>query len=136
MIIENEGELVINFGGGPRELYLAIGTATLAHPDSVDKTLQFSDLDGSVEEIPLPQITGAIPESATETLDAVVRNESAIGIPELAEELNRAKSTISRHVRQLEAANVVTAEMRGKTKYVKSTFSGELRSQMKSVEQD
>jgi CRISPR-associated protein Csa3 len=133
LIINLDGKLVVNFGGGPRELYLPLVTATLAHPDSVDKTLQFNDLDGSVGEILLPRITGDIPDSAADTLDTIVENQSGIGIPELTKELNTAKSTVSRHIRQLEKADAVTAEMHGKTKYVKPTFSGKLRSQMKSV---
>lgn len=134
LIIGVNDYLVVNFGGGPRELYLPLVTATLAHLDSVDKTLQFSDLDGSVEEISLPRITGDIPDSAAGTLDAIVENQSGIGIPELTEKINTAKSTVSRHVRQLEDVDAVAAEMHGKTKHVKPTFSGKLRSQMKSVD--
>lgn len=130
LITEISDELVINFGGGPREVYLAVATATLAHPDSVDKSLQFSDLDGSVKEIPLPRIIGGFPESAVETLKVIVQRESGIGIPDLADELDKAKSTVSRHVRQLEAVDAVTSEMHGKTKYVKPTFTGKLRHRM------
>lgn len=96
----------------------------------MSKSLQFSDLDGSVKEIPIPRISGALPESAVETLKTIVQHESGVGIPDLADELDRAKSTVSRHVRQLEDRDAVTSEMHGKTKYVIPTFSGELRYQM------
>jgi CRISPR-associated protein Csa3 len=127
-----DDDLVINFGGGPREVYLAVAIATLAHPDAVDKTLQFSDLDGNVEEISLPRIVGTLPESTIETLGVIVKSDAGIGIPDLADTLDRAKSTVSRHIRQLEDADAVTSEMHGKTKYVNATFTGELRHRMES----
>jgi len=130
LIADGSDDLVINFGGGPREIYLAMAIATLAHPDAVDKSLQFSDLDGSVKEIPIPRISGALPESAVETLKIIVQHESGVGIPDLTDELDRAKSTVSRHIRQLEDMDAVTSEMHGKTKYVMPTFSGELRCHM------
>lgn len=133
LIREVTDDLLINFGGGPREIYLAVATATLAHPDSVDKSLQFSDLDGSVKEIPMPRLIGTVPESAIQTLEAIVQSDSGVGIPDLAEDLDKAKSTISRHVMQLEEIDAVSSEMHGKTKFVSSTFSGELRYQMETA---
>lgn len=78
-------DLVINFGGGPREVYLAVAVATLAHLDAVVKSLQFSDLDGSVKEIPLPRIIGTLLKLADETLSVIVESDSGIGIPDLAD---------------------------------------------------
>lgn len=130
LITDISDSLVINFGGGPRDIYLAVAVATMAHLDAVEKSLQFSDLDGSVKEIPIPRISGTIPESAAETLKIVVEHESRIGIPDLADELDKAKSTVSRHVRILEDMDAVSSEMHGKTKYVRATFSGQVRYRM------
>lgn len=132
LLTDVRDDLVINFGGGPREVYLSMAVATLAHPDAVDKSLQFSDLDGSVKEIPMPQIIGAFPASTIETLGVIIESDSGIGIPDLADELDRAKSTVSRHIKQLEDADAVTSEMHGKTKYVDATFTGELRYHMEA----
>lgn len=106
--------IVINFGGGPRDVYLAFATAVLAHPDAVDKTLQFSDLDGSVQSITLSRIVDRFSDSVLDTLEAIVASDTGLGIPDLANRIGRAKSTVSRHVRQLETANAVETEMHGK----------------------
>ncbi|WEL18870.1 CRISPR-associated DNA-binding Csa3 [Halorhabdus sp. SVX81] len=126
LIRDIRDELIINFGGGPREVYLAVAIATLVHPGAVDKSLQFSDIDGSVEEISMPRIVGTPPGPTMETLKAIIQHGSEIGIPELANDLDKAKSTVSRHIRQLENVDAVKSEMHGKTKYVTPTFSGKL----------
>lgn len=136
MITSSSDDIVINLGGGPREIYLALVTATLAHLESISKTLQFSDLDGSVFEITLPMIVGGVPNSALETLHVIVENESGISIPALSERLGMAKSSVSRHVQQLEAIEAVSAEMQGKTKVVEPTFSGRLRARMETATDD
>lgn len=128
LLRELSGSVVVNFGGGPRELYLALVTASIAHVDLLDKSLLFSDLDGGVDEIDLPRIVSGIPTPAVETLNAIVFSEAMIGIPDLAAQLGMSKSTVSRHVRQLEESGAVEAEMHGKTKCVQPTFTGLLRS--------
>lgn len=130
LITEIEDRLIVNFGGGPREVYLPVATAVLTHPDAVSKALQFSDLDGSVQEIPIPQITGSLPDQIIVTLNAIISQDGRIGIPELADQLDKSKSTVSRHIQELEKHDAVEAEMHGKTKTVQATFSGKLRARM------
>jgi CRISPR-associated protein Csa3 len=130
LITEGHDSLVVNLGGGPREVYLPVLTALLAHPDAVKKVLQFSDLDGSVSRISLPRISGGVSQPALATLQSVVRSKTEIGIPELADDLDKAKSTVSRHIQELERAEAVRTEMHGKTKVVMPTVSGVLRARM------
>src|SRR6056297_2739154 len=52
-----EGTVIVNFGGGAREVLLALATATLAHLDRVDTTLFFRDTDHSVQQWQLPNLT-------------------------------------------------------------------------------
>lgn len=130
LITEITDSLVVNLGGGPREIYLPLVTAILAHPDATEKVLQFSDLDGSVRQILLPRITGGVSQPALETLRSVVMTDAGIGIPDLAGRVDKAKSTVSRHIRELEEADAVRTEMHGKTKVVTPTVSGKLRARM------
>lgn len=122
--------LVVNLGGGPREIYLPLVTAILAHPNATKKVLQFSDLDDSVRQIELPRITGGVSQPALETRRSVVMTDAGIGIPDLADRVDKAKSTVSRHIRELEEAGAVRTEIHGKTKVIIPTVSGKLRARM------
>lgn len=121
------GEVVANFGGGPRELFLPFTVASLVFHDRVDIAFQFGDISGAVREIPLPDLTTPISEQAFDTLERTVELGGSTTLPELAQESGRSKSTIGRHLDHLETAGAVTTEQRGKTRHVALELSGELR---------
>jgi DNA-binding MarR family transcriptional regulator len=56
--------------------------------------------------------------------------DAGIGIPDLADRVDKAKSTVSRHIRELEEAGAVRTEIHGKTKVIIPTVSGKLRARM------
>lgn len=115
--------VTVILGGGPREVLLPFTTAALAHAARIDSALFFSDLTGSVEEWTLPQLATPVPAPAFETLseitDMVVdANVDSVSVPQLTEQMGRAKSTVTRHVGDLEAAGLVETWREGKVKHL------------------
>lgn len=120
------GTVIVNFGGGAREVLLPLAVATLAHLDRVDATLGFRDTDHSVGEWRLPDLTANPPEGTLETLRVLATVGDPVSISELARHSDAATSTVGRHVSQLADAGAVRTETDGKTKQVELTLTGEL----------
>lgn len=121
-----DGTVVVNFGGGAREVLLALATATLAHPDRVDETLFFRDTDHSVREWDLPNLTATPPDETLVTLRALANVEEPTSISELARDTDVAQSTVGRHVSKLADAEAVRTTNAGKSKQVELTLTGRL----------
>lgn len=121
------GDLIVNFGGGPREIFLPLTVAAVVHSDEIDATLQYTDIEQSVREWSVPNLISSVPENARPTLTAIADTEGEISIPELQDTLEASKSTVSRHVSDLEESGLVTTEMRGKTKFVGARLAGQLQ---------
>lgn len=120
-----EGHCVVSLGGGARDILLPFTIAVLARLDRVDDVLFFSDLDGSVEEWPLPRLTASVSEPASETLATIVaRGETTLS--ELTEQVEASKSTITRHVDELDTSGAVDSWREGKVKHVRPTLAGRL----------
>lgn len=121
-----EGTVIVNFGGGAREVLLPLATATLAHIDTVDTTLFFRDTDHSVQQWQLPNLTANPPAKTLTTLQVLATVEDPVSISELADESDVAKSTVGRHVAQLADVGAVQTTSTGKTKQVELTLTGRL----------
>lgn len=121
------GDLVVNFGGGAREIFLPLTIAAVLHAAEIETALQYTDIEQSVREWTVPDLAGNVPANAWATLEAVVAADGETSIPELDDRLDASKSTVSRHVTDLEERGLVATAMRGKTKRVEATFAGELR---------
>jgi len=121
-----DGTVIANLSGGARDIFLPFTVAVLSHAPSIDTTLAFSDIDGKVREWELPVLTADIPNSARDTLALIADAEDSISIPELTEQTQHAKSTVTRHVSQLDDGGVVTTKQQGKTKYAELSFAGRL----------
>ena len=119
------GYLTVNFGGGPREIYLALTVAVLGRLENIETVTQFSDINGSVTEISLPYLGQKVSDTDQELLTVISAVGGGTVIPELTKQINRSKSTITRRVNQLEDDGILRTEMHGKTKYVELTFTGE-----------
>lgn len=126
VLLAAEGDLVVNFGGGARELFLPLTIATVLHAPLVDKALQYTDIEQDVREWTVPRLGTAVPAEQEATLRAVVEFGPAVSIPELDEHVDKSKSTVSRHVSDLESRDFVETTMHGKTKLVSATLSGQL----------
>jgi CRISPR-associated protein Csa3 len=121
------GRLVVNFDGGPRELFLPFTVATLVRVDRVDSILQFCDIDSQVRELYLPRLVTAPSPSAMATLRLLTALEGEATLPKLAAESDRSKSTLGRHLSDLEDQGLVETELHGKTRHARVTLAGELR---------
>jgi len=119
------GKVVVNLGGGAREIFLPLTVATVLYADQVDVALQYTDVDQDVREWPVPNLTAAISENAYTTL-ALVGTRDEAPIPELTDASEKSKSTVTRHVDQLEAADAVRTRRDGKTKIVGIRPTGRL----------
>jgi CRISPR-associated protein Csa3 len=55
-----EGQVVVNLSGGPREIFLGFVVACLSQSQKIFKTTNFSDIDRTMNEIVLPNITNIL----------------------------------------------------------------------------
>ena len=120
------GEVVVSLSGGARDVLLPLTVATMAHDATVETTLGYSDIDGQVREIGLPTVSTTPSDGALETLRAVADANSPVTLPELANNLEAVKSTITRHTTSLEDAGYVTTWTEHRSKHVLITLSGQL----------
>jgi CRISPR-associated protein Csa3 len=121
------GETIANFGGGPREIFLPFSIAALVVTDQLDTVLQFTDIDEEVTELVLPELMASPPAKTTPTLQAVSEAAGESTLPAIAEQSGQSRSTVGRHLDELEACGAVTTEKRGKTRHVELTLGGHLQ---------
>lgn len=119
------GSIVAIFGGGARDVFLPFTIAGLTHVDCIDAAFTYSDIDNAVRDCEFPTLTASLPDPTVETLSTIA-SEGELSIPQLTEAVDRTKSTITRHIAQIEEVGGVTTWMEGKTKYVEITLTGEL----------
>ncbi|MEY7849097.1 CRISPR-associated CARF protein Csa3 [Natrarchaeobius sp. A-rgal3] len=126
--VDSEREVVVSLGGGPRDILLPLTIAALVLVQTIDQALFFSDLDSTVQEWRLPNLTTTIPKRAIDTFECIVAAEDWQVLSSIADETDQSKSTVIRHVNDLEDAGVVESDTTGKAKQVRAVFSGELLS--------
>jgi len=122
-----EGETIANFGGGPREIFLAFTVAALVADEEVDTVLQYTDIDEEVRELHLPNLMGSPPAKTHKTLQTVTELGGETTLPIVAERSDQSRSTIGRHLDELEAIGAVETEKKHKTRHVVLTLNGRLQ---------
>lgn len=123
-----ESELIVSLGGGARDVLLPLTIASLVFTREIDRALFFSDLDSKVREWTLPNLTARIPERTSETFQTIVTADGWLSLSAIADETDQSKSTVIRHVNDLEGVGIVEADTSGRAKRVRVNFSGELLS--------
>ena len=126
--VGDDREIVVSLGGGARDILLPLTVAALVYARRIDAALFFSDLDNSVQEWTLPDLTARISNRAFRTFEVIVEADGWLSLSTITEETEQSKSTVIRHVNDLESSNVVVADTSEKAKRVRVTFSGELLS--------
>lgn len=121
-----DGSVIVSLSGGARDVLLPLTVATIAHEQTVESTLGYSDIDGQIREWELPNITETLSGGQRQTLAAIDANESDISIPELTAQRDSAKSTITRHVNHLQSCGLVKGWTNERTKHVSITLAGRL----------
>jgi len=127
VLVAAEGETIANFGGGPREIFLAFTIAALVTADQIDTVLQFTDIDQEVTQLQLPELMAAPPSKTHTTLQAVATTGQETTLPQVADQSGQSRSTVGRHLDALESAGAVETEKQGKTRHIRLTLGGQLR---------
>ena len=121
-----EGSVVISLSGGARDVLLPLTVAAIAHAQTIESTLGYSDIDGQVRQWLLPNITVSPSDGQRKTLTVIEKHGPEVSIAELTSKRETAKSTITRHVNGLESDGLVTAQTEDRSKHVSITLSGRL----------
>lgn len=121
-----EGSIIVNLGGGARDVVVPLTIATVAHAHEIDSMIGFSDIDGQVREWELPTMPSNVSKGAITTLKLIERADDSVSIPGLENQSEQAKSTVTRHVNHLENEGLVTAQTKERTKHVEITLGGRL----------
>ena len=120
-----EGQIIANLSGGPREIFLAFTVACLFQSDRIFKTTNYSDIERSLREIVLPNITAVLDGKQRQILTNVLMNQPTT-IGDIAKRLSVSESTISRQVARLAELGPLHLVQKGKTKEVRITLTGKI----------
>lgn len=125
LIRDAPGDRILILGGGARDVLIPLTIAGLSALDCVSLVLAYSDIDGAVREIDLPNLTASISTQSRDTL-AIIGTEGDVSLAEIAEKAGRSKSTITRHVNRLSNQDAVETWMEGRVKRTRITTTGRL----------
>lgn len=121
-----EGETIVVLGGGAREILLPLTVATFSNENHIDTILQVGDIDSSVRQIPQLNLRGNISNTEATLLADLTTLDTPLSISEIATESEKSKSTVARHVDNLESEGFVQTTKQGRTKTVEQTDSGRI----------
>ncbi|WP_135855259.1 CRISPR-associated CARF protein Csa3 [Halorussus salinus] len=116
---------VVGLCGGPRDILLPLTVVSAVHADRLEQTYVFSDIDQSVQEWTLPPVTAPVPDAAAETLRSVAAT-GPCSLSTLAEQTDKSKSTVGRHLDTLEEIGLVRSWMEGKHRHIEITDAARL----------
>jgi CRISPR-associated protein Csa3 len=135
-------ETIVCFGAGPRELLFAAHTASAAHASHVQKTILHGDLSEKPAEVSHPRVNPHISQRVEPTFQAFVEEtpplaqaritdmESAIdtelSVTDISERTDKSKSTVGRHLDELESEGLIETRRGGKERFGRLTLSAEL----------
>ena len=124
--LSGECELIVSLSGGARDVLLPLLVAAVVFNRKIQTTLFFSDLDSTVREWTLPELTTQVPTRTFETFETIIATDGWLTLSALATETGNSKSTVIRHVNDLDDAGIVETDTSEKVKRVRYNFSGEL----------
>lgn len=124
--VDQDRELIVNFGGGAREVLLPLLVAAIVTAPLVDHAFQYTDVDQEVEALSVPNLTAQVPAKAIDTFKLIAGVDGEITLPELAAKSDRSKSTIGRHVESIAEVGVLVTHMKSSTKHVTLSETGRL----------
>ncbi|MDP2766725.1 MAG: CRISPR-associated CARF protein Csa3 [Candidatus Methanoperedens sp.] len=123
LISSQEGEIIANISGGPREVLVPFVVACLVNSYKIKNTVSFSDMDRVAREISLPRITSILDEKTKRILSDISEHQPTT-ITEIAKRTKLSGSTISRFITRLEDMNAVLIAQKGKIKEITASFTG------------
>jgi len=126
LIQSADGETIVILGGGARELLFPLVVATFSSERFIDTILQVGDIDNSVRRLPEINLRGKATDAETKLLSELQTLNTPLSISDIANEFNKSKSTIARHVNSLSEEGFVSTESDGRAKTVMVTDSGRI----------
>jgi len=120
-----EGQVIVNLSGGPREIFLAFTIACLSQSEKIFKATNYSDIERSLHEITLPNIT-AVLEDRQKRILKDINDSQPTTITDVARRLCVSESTISRQVARLADLGALHILQKGKTKEIRITLAGKI----------
>lgn len=123
--IEEGSQVIANLSGGPREIFLAFSIACLSLSLKISRTTCYSDIDRTLTEIDLPNITSVLEDKQKNILRDVLAAKIT-NIKDIAHRLAVSESTISRQVVRLADMRALHVKQIGKIKEVRITLTGKL----------
>jgi CRISPR-associated protein Csa3 len=133
--VDRDRTLLVNFGGGAREVLLPLLLASVLHARVVDQAFQYTDVEQHVRSIEIPDLTAQVPTNAVDTFELITRLDSEVTLPTLADESDRSKSTVGRHVDALADTGVIETRMENNVKYVSVSQTGRLLTRARAREE-
>ncbi|WP_338147520.1 CRISPR-associated CARF protein Csa3 [Natrinema longum] len=124
LIQASEGDTIVILGGGARELLLPLTVATFTSGANIDTVLQVGDIDSSVRRLPRLNLRGEVSDAEATLLADLHDLDAVLSISEIADEFDKSKSTIARHINSLESEGFVHTRKDGRSKTVDITDSG------------
>jgi CRISPR-associated protein Csa3 len=118
-------KIFVNLSGGPREILIALNTASLALSEKIHLVTSFSDVERMLKVISLPHIMNT-PEQKEFGILTDIKKNGPTSFAEIASRLQISESTISRQCSKLSGLQWIDIETRGKNKYATITPSGEI----------
>lgn len=122
---ESGDKLYVNLSGGPREILIALTTASLAFTEKIHLVTSFSDVDRIMQVISLPNIT-AIPDEKEYNILVDIQLNGPTAFAEISSRMQISESTISRQCSRLAGQQWIIVETRGKNKCATISPSGKI----------
>ena len=123
--VVSDGCVVVNLSGGPREILVALTTASLSLSKLIYKTTNFSDIDRELMDIKLPQIARRLDIKMWQILDDIMKYAPTT-LAEVAARLGVSASTMSRQSAKLVEMHAIEITPTGNSKQITITLSGKM----------
>jgi len=119
------GNLIVNLSGGPREVLVALTTATLILAPRIHQCATFSDIERDIEIYKLPRLPFSIDERTFRVLSDVATHGPS-SISEISRRMEISESTGSRLCAKLASRGLIHVQQERRSKVVTLQFSGEV----------
>ena len=119
------GSLIVNLSGGPREVLVALTTATLILAPHIHQCAIFSDIERETGIYKPPRLPFSIDERALQIL-ADVDAHNPTSISEIARRVQVSESTVSRVCAKLASRELIHVQQEKQSRVVTLQFSGKI----------
>ncbi len=120
-----DSNLIVNLSGGPREVLVALTTATLILAPHIHQCAIFSDIEREIEIYKPPRLPLSTDERALQIL-ADIATHGPTSISEIARRVQISESTGSRVCAKLAAEELIHVQQEKRSKAVTLQFSGKI----------